>query len=63
MGVDYGRSDSPGASSMWKSSSATTAMQFSVALRAQSDQVQLGIIAGLTAKLLVVNFQVRHRAT
>jgi hypothetical protein len=38
-------------------------MHFSVALCAQRDEVQLGIIAGLTAKLLVVNFQVRHRPT
>jgi hypothetical protein len=37
-------------------------MRFRVALCAQGDQVQLGIVAGLTAKLLVVNFQVRHRA-
>ena len=28
------------------------AVQFRVALRAQRDQVQLGIVAGLTAKLL-----------
>jgi hypothetical protein len=38
-------------------------MQFSVTSCAQRDQVQLGIVAGLTAKLLVVNFQVCHRAT
>jgi hypothetical protein len=39
------------------------AMRFRVALCAQRDQVQLGIIAGLTAKLLMVNFQIRHCAT
>jgi hypothetical protein len=34
----------------------------SVAYRAERDQIQLGIIAGAAAELLVVNFQIRHRA-
>ena len=37
-------------------------MQGQVAVAAQRDQVLFGIIAGVAAKLFVVNFQVRHRA-
>jgi hypothetical protein len=35
-------------------------MRSGVALSAKGDEVLLGIVAGLTAKLLVMNFQVRH---
>ncbi|SPF44439.1 hypothetical protein SBA1_530075 [Candidatus Sulfotelmatobacter kueseliae] len=37
-------------------------MRIGVARSAKGDKVLLRIIAGVTAKLLVVNFQVRHRA-
>ena len=36
-----------------------SAMQFSVALRAQCDEVQVGIIPGVASKLLVMDLQVR----
>jgi hypothetical protein len=35
-------------------------MDFRMAKRAKSDQIELGIISGLTAKLLVVDFKSRH---
>ncbi len=38
-------------------------MRLRVACCTQRDQVQLGIFAGLAAKLLMVRFQVRHGAT
>ena len=37
-------------------------MRLTVACCTQRDQVQLRIFAGLAAKLLMVDFQVRHRA-
>jgi hypothetical protein len=37
-------------------------VRLSVARCTQRDQVQLGIFAGLAAKLLMVDFQSRHRA-
>jgi len=37
-------------------------MQAGVARRAKCNQVLLTIITGMTAELLVVNFEIRHRA-
>jgi hypothetical protein len=37
-------------------------MYSGMAVRAQGDQVRFGILAGMTSKMFVVNFQVRHRA-
>ena len=44
----------------WNSSAV---MRSGVARSAKGNEVLLGIIAGLTAKLFVVNFQVRHSPT
>ena len=38
------------------------AVQVSMTVAAQGDQVLLGIISGLAAELFVVNFEIRHRA-
>jgi len=38
-------------------------MNLGVARGAKGNQVLFGIVAGLAAKLLVVNFKVGHRAT
>lgn len=40
-----------------------TVVSLIVACGAECDEILLGIIAGLTAKLFVVDLQVRHRAT
>jgi hypothetical protein len=37
-------------------------MHGGVAFAAQRDQILLGIVAGMAAKLLVVNLKIRHRA-
>jgi hypothetical protein len=37
-------------------------MHAGMALRAERDQVLLGVVAGMAAKLLMVDLQVRHRA-
>jgi hypothetical protein len=37
-------------------------MHAGMALRAEGDQVLLGVVAGMAAKLFVVDLQVRHRA-
>jgi len=41
----------------------TPAVNLGVALCAQRNQVQLGIVAGVAAELPVMNFQIRHRTT
>jgi len=38
------------------------AMHSGVACRAQRNEILFGIVAGLAAKLFVVNFQIRHCA-
>ena len=38
-------------------------VNLSMAFRAESDQIVLGIMPSLAAKLFVVNFEIRHRAT
>lgn len=48
---------------LYQSSKLRLAMHFHVALCAQRDEVQLGIVAGVAAKLLVMNFQVLHGPT
>jgi len=37
-------------------------MSHTVAVAAECDQVFFRVLAGVTAKLLVVNFEVRHRS-
>jgi hypothetical protein len=43
-------------------SNSSAAMYRGVACRTKGNQVPLGIVAGLAAEFLVVNFQVGHRA-
>jgi hypothetical protein len=40
-----------------------SAMDAGMAVRAERDQVLFGVVAGMAAKLFVVNFKVGHRAT